>query len=136
MWTVVIRANLILFLLAACTARPEGAVPAPADSEPMTLTEMDAIHNQVQRCWNPPVGAPNDRSMIVELRVYLGPDGSVLRIQEIGGEEFERDGFHRISVEAATRAVERCSPLKLPPKKYEDWKTMILVFDPGEWTTR
>lgn len=102
----------------------------------MILTDLDAVVAQVARCWNVPVVPGAEEAMAVELRVFLARDGSLQRAEPIDKERYARDLFHRTAADAAIRAVERCSPLKLPPKKYEDWKTMILVFDPGKWTTR
>ncbi|MDJ0972314.1 MAG: hypothetical protein QNJ06_20650 [Kiloniellales bacterium] len=80
-----IYARLILMLasglIAACAERPEAEALAPssdarfAEFRSLTDDELDAIHLQVQRCWNPPIGTPDVESMIVELRVLVDPDG-------------------------------------------------------------
>ena len=131
---------LAAMFLGACAANQESPAPSSAarsgGKAPFTLTETDAVMAQVAQCWNIPMGAPNDEAMIVELRVFLNSDGSLRRAEPVDKERLERDPFYRASAEAASRAVERCSPLKLPSKKYEAWKEMVLVFDPGEWTAR
>jgi hypothetical protein len=45
----------------------------------MTMDLQDALLNQIEQCWSPPVGAPNAADLIVEFEVYLNPDGSVAR---------------------------------------------------------
>ena len=41
------------------------------------------------------------------------------------------DSFFRSAAENARRAVYRCSPFDLPPRKYEIWQVMTLRFDPS-----
>jgi hypothetical protein len=44
------------------------------------------------------------------------------------------DPFYRAAAESALRAVlnPQCSPLKLPPDKYEQWKILELTFNPKD----
>ena len=44
------------------------------------------------------------------------------------------DPFFRTAAESALRAVlnPRCNPLKVPPRKYETWKSVTLSFDPRD----
>ena len=49
-----------------------------------------------------------------------------------------RDRFYRAAAESAMRAVQndKCSPLKLPPDKYDRWKEITLTFDPSKMVGR
>ena len=129
-------------VLGACTAdpAPRSSVPPSvtrtAESEPMVLTELDAVATQVARCWNVPMVREGKEDMTVEIRVFLASDGSLQRAEPVDKERIARDRFYRVHAESAIRAVKRCSPLKLPPKEYEAWKEMVLVSDPGERTAR
>ena len=132
-------------LLAACASSQEeaGAAGSPSEvapligslaEDPHTVTpgEAASVHDQVQRCWNPPASAPNDASLIVELRIHLDPDGSVQRIEKIDNDKFEHDPFHKLAAQEAIRTVQRCGPLELPPEKYAAWRVMVLRFDPRD----
>lgn len=126
-------------LLAACAADPEPEASGASEaaqalrSGPPAPPETDAAMAQVVRCWNFPVGAPDNEAMIVKLRIFLDPDGTLRRLQVIDRENAERSAYRRISVEAAARAVTRCSPLRMPAETYERWKELVLVFDPSAW---
>ncbi len=101
--------------------------------EPLTLSEIDAIRAQIEQCWNVPVGARNAEDLIVEIRVTLNPDGSVFAMPEIlNTTRMASDPFFRAAAESAQRAVLKCSPLRMPSKKYSVWKEVTLRFDPSQ----
>jgi outer membrane biosynthesis protein TonB len=122
--------------------RPEEKVsaarmpPRPAfdAGEPITISERDAVRRQLERCWNIPAGARDAENLIVDIRVVLNPDGTVRKAQILDQERMKRDLFFRTAAESALRAVlnPRCSPLKLPPEKYEKWKVMTITFNPKD----
>ena len=41
------------------------------------------------------------------------------------------DPVYRAFAESAVRAVRACSPLKLPPESYQQWRNVIFNFDPA-----
>jgi len=100
----------------------------------LTLSELDAIRSQISRCWNVPVGAMNAEDLIVEIRVHVNPDGTIRKARILDAERMQHDPFFRTAAESAYRAVinPRCSPLRLPPEKYELWKIFTLSFNPKE----
>ena len=115
------------------TEEPRPQATAALPSQPMTVSERDAIMQQIIPCWNPPVGAPNAEELIVEISASLNQDGSLQRAQVVDGLRLGRDRFYRAAAEAALRAVKRCTPLqRLPVRKYSEWRQMTLVFDPSE----
>jgi hypothetical protein len=114
------------------------ASPSPdrALDQPMTMSEIDAIRYQIQRCWSVPAGARDAGDLVVRLRVFLNPDGSLSRAPEIvegGRAPSVGEEFYRAAAESARRAVQVCSPLKnLPPAKYEKWRELTLTFNPKD----
>lgn len=109
----------------------------PAISAPqLTLSEKDAIRAQIERCWIVPAGARDAESLVVEIRVFLNPDGSLLKPPEIvDGERMSEPGqeFFRAAAESARRAVQKCNPLRnLPIAKYQSWREIELTFNPRE----
>lgn len=102
---------------------------------PMTVSEIDAVKMQIRRCWSLPTGASNAENLIVKVRLFLRRDGSLSRHPEIvDGERMKRAGeeYFRAAAESAVRAVLKCEPLRMPPKKYDRWREMVLTFDPSE----
>ncbi|MCW8836249.1 MAG: TonB C-terminal domain-containing protein [Rhodospirillales bacterium] len=103
-------------------------------SQPMTLSEIDAVRQQIVRCWNLPAGAKDAENMVVDVSVFMRPDGMVQEARLKADPMRQGDPFYRAFSESALRAVlnPRCQPFKLPPEKYERWKTMTLHFNPRE----
>lgn len=99
----------------------------------LTLSELDAFRVQVQRCWNVPVGAPNPEQLIVQVRIQLRPDGTLMAPPEFVdlGRYNSGDGYYRAAADAARRAVIQCQPYTLPPQKYETWRDIEMNFDPS-----
>ena len=100
----------------------------------LTISEIDLVRQQIARCWNLPAGAKDAHEMVVDLRVLMNPDGTVSNAQIENQAQMALDPFFRAMAESALRAVlnPNCSPLKLPPEKYENWKEMSLQFNPKE----
>lgn len=104
----------------------------------VTQSDKDAIRRQIERCWNPPVGAKNAEELTVELRLFVTPDGTVQTVNVVDKARAASDPYFRAAVESAYRAVlnPRCRQLKFPLDKYEKFKTMTIVFDPREMLER
>lgn len=101
----------------------------------MTISEVDALRQEMQKCWRPPTGAANPEELIVELRIFLKEDGSLVRaprIERSGTSTFGKNSFTMAAEEAARRAVVMCAPYDfLPADKYERWKEVTITFDPA-----
>jgi outer membrane biosynthesis protein TonB len=118
--------------------------PKPADRQlarlagSVTQSDKDAVRRQIERCWNPPVGAPKAEELIVELQLVVNPDGWVRSVGVNGGGRSNANPYFRAAAESAIRAVlnPRCRTLKLPLEKYEQWKDLIISFDPREMLGR
>lgn len=99
----------------------------------LSVSEQDAVRQQIAQCWSIPAGAKDAQNLQVVLSISLERDGTVRDVKITGKERYTSDSFYRAAVDSAVRAVLKCSPLKnLPPDKYESWKEMEMNFDPKE----
>lgn len=103
-------------------------------SQPLTISEIDLVRQQIQRCWNIPAGAKDAQNLVVEIRLDMNPDGSVRDARILDTARMFVDSYYRAAAESALRAVQnpKCQPFKLPADKYERWKTMTLAFNPKD----
>jgi len=105
---------------------------------PLSISEKDAIINQIMRNWNTSSfsGAKDAHKMIVTLIVIFNKDGTVEKITRKNTTRYHSDRVYRSMVESAERAVRKSSPLKdLPPEKYavkDGWREMKINFDPSQ----
>lgn len=99
----------------------------------LTVSEVDAVRRQFEKCWNVPIGARNPEELVVEIKVRVNRDRTVRDAVIVDQARTAADTFFRAMAESAKRAVlhKNCSPLRLPPDKYEGWKEMTVVFDPS-----
>ena len=99
----------------------------------LTTSEIDVVKAQIERCWNPPAGAKEAHDLVVEISAEVAQDGRVISAQ-ITSTARMGDPFYRAAAESALRAVlnPQCLPLKLPPEKYEQWKSLDLTFNPKD----
>lgn len=107
--------------------------PAAATSENVSLSasELAGIRQQIERCWNVPVGVPGIETMRVNLRIQLESDGAVREVSiEDTGRLAQDPGFRTVA-ESARRAVLTCR-LNLPIEKFAVWRDMVLTFSPGD----
>ncbi len=103
-------------------------------SQPLSLSERDAIVSQFYRCWSIPAGAKDAYALVVTLKLVVASDGTVQQIELAKDKaRYGSDTFFRAAADSAVRAVKMCSPLKnLPPDKYDTWKDMELTFNPKD----
>ncbi len=105
------------------------------DSAPVSQSEKDAIASQFIPCWTMPAGSKDANKLIVNVRVQLQPDGTVITATVASNQlsHYNSDTFFRAAADAAVRAVYKCSPLKnLPADKYNSWKDMEVGFNPKD----
>lgn len=115
-------------------APPPAAARAPSLDQRLTMSELDSIRRQFEACWSLPAGARDAQNLVVDVWVSVSPEGGVRQARVVEAERMARDPFYRAAAESALRAVlnPRCNPLKLPPGKYEQWKTFTLSFNPKD----
>lgn len=98
----------------------------------MTISESDALRRQLESCWNVPLGARDAQDLVVNIFMEVNPDRTVREARVVDMQRYSRDGFYRAAADSALRAVQspQCSPLALPPDKYEEWRHITVTFDP------
>jgi len=116
----------------AATA-PSAQPKAPLGSQ-ITASERDMIIQQIERCWNIPAGARDAQDLVVEIRATVNPDGTVQQAMIVDTGRYATDTFFRAAADSAKRAVlnPSCSPLHVPPDKYEAWRNLDLFFNPKD----
>lgn len=110
--------------------RPGAFDLARGDDARITQDERDALRAQIERCWNPPVGAADAENLLVKIRIRLKPDGSLENAPQIVNNGSSQ--YFRAAAESAVRAVRRCQPFTMPQSKYGSWREIILNFNPRE----
>ena len=100
-----------------------------------TATLEAMVRAQVERCWSPPSGAKGAEDLVVKIRIWLTPDGQLIRPPQILSQSFfssAQNSFYRVAAESAARAVRRCAPYNLPKERYDQWGEIDLNFDPSQ----
>jgi outer membrane biosynthesis protein TonB len=118
---------------------PEHAQQAPL-GENLTISEIDAIKQQIGRCWLVPaaIGAKDVEEMMVQVRLKLNPDGTLRESRIVDRFRMETNATYKAVAESALRAIRnpRCSRFNLPLQKFDIWKDMVLRFNPSEMVGR
>ncbi|MGH6904135.1 MAG: cell envelope integrity protein TolA, partial [Geminicoccaceae bacterium] len=111
---------------------PQGAGQARATTGEAALSrgEVDALMRQIGGCWTLPAGIDGIEDMVVRLRIQVRPDRTVQGVTIEDQGRLTRDPTFRAVAESARRAVDRCSPLNLPPDKYALWRDIVMNFYP------
>lgn len=107
---------------------------APSLDQRLNVNEIDAVRQQLAGCWNVLSGARYAEDLVVEVKLYINPDRTVRKAVIVDQLRYNRDPLFRAAADSALRAVRtpRCSPLRLPPEKYEQWKVTTIKFDPRD----
>jgi TonB family protein len=94
----------------------------------LTQSEMDALRNQIQACWNPPA-AVDAGNLKVSVRFKLDSAGMVE-----GAPTIMQSSGNRAADESARRAILICGQrgYNLPAEKYDAWRDVVVNFDPSE----
>ena len=100
----------------------------------LSISEIDAIRAQLEPCWNVPAGAKFAEDLVVQIQVRMNRDRTVNDIRVVDRGRYSRDNVFRAAADSAMRALRnpRCTPLNLPPEKYDQWKTITINFDPSD----
>lgn len=100
----------------------------------LMITEEDALRRQIEQCWNPPIGARDAQSLVVEVIIDVNQDRTVANADVVDKLRYASDPFFRAAADSAIRAVRspKCNPLALPEDKYEQWKRIDFTFDPRD----
>jgi len=113
---------------------PEPSPNISRFSDVLSMSERDALVQQLSGCWNVMAGSANAENLAVEIRVIVNPDRTVREANIVDKGRYNSDTFYRAAADSALRALRnpRCTPLNLPPEKYSQWQSMIINFDPKD----
>ncbi len=114
---------------------PATAAPqVPAMAERLSVSEEDALRRQLAQCWNVPIGARDVENTVVEIYASINPDRTIREAVVVDQARMGRDPFFRTIAESALRALYNplCSPLALPPEKYDEWRDTLMTFNPRD----
>jgi outer membrane biosynthesis protein TonB len=116
------------------TAGRFSAQPKAPLGAQLSASELALIREQIARCWNVPAGARDAKDLVIEIRVVVNPDGTVQQASIVDQSRYASDPVYRAAAESARRALfnPMCTPLHLPPDKYEVWKDMVVDFNPKD----
>lgn len=116
----------------------EAATPKAATIDPRAAATLrEAIRAQIFLCWNPPIGGADVQEMTVVLRADYARDGTIIGLPKLVSQTratAANADYARVFADTARRAMLKCSPIRLPPKLYDAWKTIELNFDPKSLT--
>ncbi|HYM31022.1 MAG TPA: cell envelope integrity protein TolA [Candidatus Cybelea sp.] len=101
-------------------------------TQPLTISELDAVRAQIERNWSVPAGARDAANLIVRIHIALNPDGTLSGAPRILDQSRMDDQFYRAAAESAVRAIYKSEPLKLPIDKYDSWRDIELNFNPKD----
>jgi len=116
----------------------DATAPAPsplaAFSEKLTMSEADALSQQLSRCWSIQAGARYAEDLVVRVRLTVSPERRVMSATIEDTWRYGQDSYFRAAADSAIRAVNspQCETLQLPPEKYDLWKDIVVTFDPRD----
>lgn len=115
-------------------ASAEPAPETPNLGQQLTMSDIDALRQQLAGCWNVFAGAAEAQDLAVDIRVIVNSDRTVQRATIVETIRYNNDDRYRAAADSALRALRdpRCTPLNLPPDKYTLWRDMIVTFDPKD----
>lgn len=108
--------------------------PASTIGPVLTASEKDALSSHMAKCWLIPAGLRDARNIRVPIKINVSRDGVVQKAEIQDKSRMASDAAYRTAAESARRAVldPNCSPLPIPPNKYEIFKEFVFNFDPKE----
>ena len=101
----------------------------------MTANLVDALKSQIDKCWSPPVGAPNANDLVVDFDLRLNRNGTVASLAEspLTVARATTNPYTQAAVLASSRAIYQCQPYRLPAESYSEWQQINpLRFDPRQ----
>ena len=103
-------------------------------SRPISISVIEAVAQQLRKCWIVPAGVKDAEELTIEIRVDMNPDATVGNAEIVNFDRALTDQAYRAAAESALRATKnpRCQPLPLPLDQYQQWRTMTLNFNPRD----
>lgn len=116
------------------TAPPDNGRPVPLGQR-MTMTEMEALRGQLEACWTKmPAGAKEAQDLAVDVDMTISRDRIITSAKIVDMGRYNSDSFFRAVADSVKWALSdpNCSPLEVPPDKYDTWKSITITFDPSQ----
>ncbi|MAP24821.1 MAG: hypothetical protein CMM87_04740 [Rickettsiales bacterium] len=109
-------------------------LPDQAIEDILSLSELDALRQQISSCWRLPAGVQGAQNLIIRLKVSMNNDRTVQSVEMENSGPETRDPVFVVAYESAKRALfhPKCTPLKLPASKFSQWKNFKIIFNPKE----
>ena len=99
----------------------------------LSTSEYDVLRQQLSSCWNAPAGAVIEKGMIVKISAKVHQNRRVVEnsIRIIDTNIAKSNSFYGPITKSAMRTLlkPKCTPLKLPEKKFNLWKNLTITFD-------
>src|SRR5216684_443411 len=113
----------------AATSPPSSQPRAPLGSQ-LTASDIDLVREQLRPCFNPPFGAKEKPDLVADIRVVMNRDGTVQQARVDDQGQYASDQIYRAVADSGIRALKnpRCSPLRLPPDRYDLWQKFVFGF--------
>jgi outer membrane biosynthesis protein TonB len=96
-----------------------GPITEQVSEIPLTAGEEDGIRGAIEQRWNIPAGMANIEQYVVQLRLYMRPDGTISKVEVVNA---SNDPGYRTIAESARRAVlltqQELGRLPVPADKY------------------
>jgi outer membrane biosynthesis protein TonB len=97
----------------------------------LSQSELDALRARLTQLWNVQAGTERPEELIVEIRIRLTPDRRLAAPPEVVSHG--SSPRYQAAADAAMRAVLQGQPYDmLQSATYEQWKDMIVTFDPRQ----
>jgi len=97
----------------------------------LSQSELDALRARLTKLWNVQAGTERPEELIVDIRIRLTPDKRLASPPEIVSRG--TSPRYQAAPDAAMRAVLQGQPYDmLQPSTYDQWKDMIVTFDPRQ----
>ncbi|MFZ5732503.1 MAG: protein TolA, partial [Pseudomonadota bacterium] len=97
----------------------------------LSQSELDALRARLTKLWNLQAGTEKPEELIVDIRIRLTPEKRLAAPPEIVSRG--TSPRYQAAADAALRAVLQAQPFDmLQPATYEQWKDMIVTFDPRQ----
>ena len=97
----------------------------------LPASETDAVRRQLDQCMSWPTADQDLRNLSFDVEIVVNPDRTVASAQIVDQSRMG-DPVFAAAARAALRAVRmaQCTPLELPPEKYQAWHDMTVTFSP------
>ncbi len=108
------------------------AFDSQGTDQAQAATMLAALRARISQCWSVPAGVRDGDQLLIRLQIGFNPDGSLssepVLLNSSGHPAFGA------AVRSATAAIVGCAPYSdiLPADKYDQWKSIIVNFDPSQ----